>query len=108
VNFTTYQLLAHPRILLPEEIRLSVFALGLTEEAGEVAGKVKKLYRDKNGIVDDEFIKAVAKELSDVLFYVRGVGECLGLTLEEIAQIGIDKLDDREKRGVLQGEGDDR
>lgn len=100
--------MAHPRILLPEEIRLSVFTLGLTEEAGEVAGKVKKLYRDKNGIIDKNFVEDVGKELSDVLFYIRGVGECLGLTLEEIAQIGIEKLDDREKRGVIHGSGDNR
>ena len=37
--------------------------LGLTNEAGEVAGKVKKIFRDKNGVIGEEDRQALKGEL---------------------------------------------
>ena len=38
--------------------------LGLAEESGELLGKFKKLYRDANGIMTEEF-RAVFKKLKE-------------------------------------------
>lgn len=51
--------------LLPTSDNLNYLALGLASEAGEFAGKAKKLIRD--GEFDG---KAAMKELGDVLWYV--------------------------------------
>jgi NTP pyrophosphatase (non-canonical NTP hydrolase) len=48
------------------------------------------------------------KELGDVLWYVANLASDLGLDLDDIATKNIDKLRDRERRDVLQGDGDDR
>ena len=82
--------------------------LGLTGEAGEVADKVKKLIRDRGGVVDQQFTEDVALELGDVLWYVAQLATELGLTLEQVASANLGKLQSRSQRGTLQGEGDHR
>lgn len=78
--------------------------LGLAEEAGEVAGKVAKAIR-KGVEVDREALK---KELGDVLWQLAAVATTYDFDLEEIALANLDKLNDRNARGVIVGSGDDR
>jgi len=82
--------------------------LGLSDEGGEVLGKFKKLLRDKDGKLSDEDKKEIAKELGDILWYVNSVSHLLGYSLEQVAQMNIDKLASRKDRGVLHGSGDNR
>lgn len=82
--------------------------LGLTNEAGEVSGKIKKIFRDKAGIIGDADRLALTAELGDVLWYLAQVSTELGLSLDEIAEHNIAKLLDRQRRGKIQGEGDER
>ena len=83
-------------------------ALGLCGESGEVAEKLKKILRDKDGKIEDSDREAIAKELSDVMWYLNAMAFELGYSLHDIAEIGIKKLTDRHRRGVLHGSGDDR
>jgi len=83
-------------------------ALGLTGEAGEVAEKVKKLIRDNNGIITDEFREDMKRELGDVLWYINALAHELRLELDEIASVNLEKLLSRKKRCKIQGSGDDR
>jgi len=80
------------------------YALGLMGEAGEVAEKVKKIYRDKLPV--DKV--AIAREIGDVLWYAARLADVLGVSFDEVAQLNITKLVDREMRGVLHGSGDNR
>lgn len=82
--------------------------LGLTNEAGEVAGKIKKIFRDKGGLISPADREALKAELGDVLWYLAQVATELGLSLDEIAAANIAKLLDRQARGKIQGDGDDR
>ena len=82
--------------------------LGLTNEAGEVAGKIKKVFRDKGGLISPADREALKAELGDVLWYLAQVATELGLSLDEIAAANIAKLLDRQARGKIQGDGDDR
>ena len=82
--------------------------LGLTNEAGEVAGKIKKIFRDRNGQISEEDRQALKKELGDVLWYLTQICTELDLTLAEVAEANIVKLFSRLERGTIRGEGDER
>ena len=66
--------------------------------------KVKKKIRDRNKISAEEIVK----ELGDVLFYVTALANYFGDNLAIVMEKNVAKLDDREKRGTLQGSGDNR
>jgi len=89
-------------------LRVSYSALGLAGEAGEYAGKVKKLIRDGCGEETPESRLKLIDELGDVLWYVAACASELNVTLSDVAQRNIDKLRDRDERGVLGGSGDSR
>ncbi|MBI3538309.1 MAG: nucleoside triphosphate pyrophosphohydrolase family protein [Chloroflexi bacterium] len=82
--------------------------LGLANEAGEVAGKVKKIFRDKGGVISDEDRDALKQELGDVLWYFAQICTELNLTLEEVAEANLEKLFSRLERGQIRGSGDKR
>jgi NTP pyrophosphatase (non-canonical NTP hydrolase) len=82
--------------------------LGLANEAGEVAGKVKKIFRDKGGQIGPADRDALCGELGDVLWYLTQICTDLGLTLDEVAERNLEKLAGRLERGTLRGEGDER
>lgn len=82
--------------------------LGLTGEAGETADKIKKILRDKDGVVSDEDREAIKKELGDTLWYLASIARYLNLSLSEVAVGNIEKLESRYQRNKLHGEGDER
>lgn len=83
--------------------------LALAEEAGEVAGKVAKFVRKSRTEVDFVALRtAVGKELGDVAYQLSESARQFGFTLQEIIDMNVAKLSDRQERGVLVGEGDDR
>ena len=82
--------------------------LGLVEEAGEVAEKIKKIIRDNNGIVSKKKKAEIAKELGDVLWYLSQLASEAGFGLDEVAKLNIEKLKSRAERGKLEGSGDNR
>jgi NTP pyrophosphatase (non-canonical NTP hydrolase) len=84
------------------------WVLGINGEAGEVAEKVKKIIRDKNGKVTSEDKLELSKEIGDVLWYLAVLARHLGIPLDTIAQQNLEKLQSRKQRGVLGGSGDNR
>ena len=83
-------------------------ALGITGEAGEISDKVKKIFRDKGGVISDQDREALVKECGDVLWYLSALADELGTSLEAIAITNIEKLSSRQQRGMIGGEGDNR
>ena len=103
LTFDDYQIQAWFTNIYPNEHMEFCLVAGLCSEAGEVAGKVKKLYRDT--ISDRE---AVLAELGDTLWYIACLALHYGSSLEMIARSNLVKLQSRAHRGVLKGSGDDR
>ena len=104
-----YENLAGQTAIFPEEKALEFLALGMTSEAGEVAGKVKKLIRDGEDVEGFEMKKlAIASEIGDVLWYCAMMAKEVGVPLNDIMKENLKKLHGRKERGTLQGSGDER
>jgi len=109
MNFTEYQTKSRKTARYPAIGHAVIYpTLGLVNEAGEVAGKVKKVFRDKGGVIGETEREALKSELGDVLWYLAQVCTELGLTLDEVAEHNIAKLYDRLERGTIKGDGDNR
>ena len=104
-----YEMKAGQTAIFPKYKALEYLALGLTSEAGEVAGKVKKLIRDGEDVEGFELKKiAIASEIGDVLWYCAMMAKEVGVPLNTIMQENLRKLHGRKERGTLQGSGDER
>ena len=68
-------------------------ALGLAGETGEVMEKLKE---------------DLKKELGDVLWYLAVFADHLDIKLQDIADLNLQKLADRQRRNKLSGSGDNR
>jgi NTP pyrophosphatase (non-canonical NTP hydrolase) len=108
-DFSAYQLAAaRTAATITTDHPIVYPTLGLANEAGEVAGKVKKIFRDRQGVVTDADREALTMELGDVLWYLSELCTRLGIRLEDVAERNIAKLADRAARGVIHGDGDQR
>lgn len=109
MDFKEYQKKSRKTAVYPEADNNFIYpTLGLAGESGEVAEKIKKVIRDKGGVIDEETKKEIEKELGDVLWYVSQIASELGLDLNNVAEKNIEKLYSRMDRGVLNGNGDNR
>ncbi len=110
MTFDEYQKIAlttaknHPDPLMDK----TIWAMGVSGEAGEVIEAWKKIVAYKDGVISDDDKANLKKELGDVVWYIAVFAESLGLTLEEVMQTNVKKLADRKKRGVIMGKGDNR
>jgi len=75
--------------------RMGIYALGLAGEAGEVADIVKK-YLGHGHELDQ---KALVLELGDVLWYIAGLAQLLGVNLAVVGGKNIEKLNKRYPTG---------
>lgn len=82
--------------------------LGLSGEAGEVADKVKKVLRDKNGVFDEDTKEELKKETGDCIWYCAALLRDLGFTMEEACITNLEKLRSRQERNMISGSGDNR
>lgn len=109
MDFTEYQADAARTAIYPRDQAIVYPALGLASEAGEVAGKVKKVLRDKGGDFTDLATReAIAAELGDVLWYLAVLARDLGFSLDQLAFGNVAKLRARQILGTLGGDGDHR
>ena len=96
--------------------------VALGEEVGEVMGKIAKFGR-KNNLTVAQVVAAIAspqtsqvealradvmKEMGDVLWQWAVLAHELGFSAFDVATGNLIKLQDRQGRGVLNGEGDNR
>lgn len=90
------------------QMNQTIWALGIVGESGEVIEKWKKIVAYKNGVITDEDRRELQKELGDILWYISMFADGLGITLEDIAQLNLQKLASRKTRNVIKGAGDNR
>lgn len=107
MQLNEYQLRAHTTAGKECEA-LQYLGLALCGEAGEVAEKIKKIIRDQNGKIYHTDVDAITLELGDVLWYLSVMAAKLGISLEKVAALNLDKINNRLKHGTLHGSGDNR
>ena len=101
----------------------SYMFLNLVGEVGEFASKVAKALRKETGMMDGpnfyyykyqdegmpsakELSSELKKEAGDILWQLSGLCSVLGWSLEDIAQMNLDKLAARKAAGTIDGNGD--
>ena len=109
---------------MPSSENFSYMFLNLVGEVGEFASKVAKAIRKDEMLIggldhNDLFYKVpeeryedvdneLKKEAGDILWQLSGLCDVMGWSLEEVAQMNLEKLASRKQRGVIDGSGDDR
>ena len=109
---------------MPSSENFSYMFLNLVGEVGELASKVAKhIRKEKATIVENEFVlecesieelvrandplyEELKKEAGDILWQLSGVCTIFGWSLEEVAQMNLDKLAARKAVGTIDGNGD--
>lgn len=110
MEFDEYQSQAEETAIFPDELPDFVetgqvyTVLGAAGETGEIQEKLKKAIRED----DPSYITDMRDEVGDVLWYLSQVCEEFGWSMSDIADDNLAKLQDRQERGQLTGEGDDR
>lgn len=108
MDMNEYQQQAMATAVYPRDMRIVYPALGLAGETGEVAEKVKKEIRDRAGAFGEATRAQIALELGDVMWYVAAMARDMGLTLEDIARMNLEKIRSRQERDMIHGQGDNR
>jgi NTP pyrophosphatase (non-canonical NTP hydrolase) len=109
MEFKEYQEKAKQTAIYPKTEPSWIYpALGLAGETGEIFEKLKKSLRDEKGILTQEKLELLKKEIGDVLWYLSTLSTELNLNFDEIAEENIKKLFSRKERDVLKGNGDSR
>mgnify|MGYP003648999561 FL=1 len=105
MNMNEYQRRASLTAIYPKEKAFEYLAAGLAAEAGEVSSIVSKWIRGDRGTIPN---LKMQKELGDVLWFVSEMSKMIGTNLSMVAETNLKKLEDRQQRHVLQGDGDER
>jgi NTP pyrophosphatase (non-canonical NTP hydrolase) len=106
MEFSMYQRQAITTAVYHPEFRVIYPVVGLANEAGEALGKVKKVLRRDHTI--DAVRERLIDELGDCLWYIAVSANDLDISLDDVAQRNLDKLQDRKARGMIRGDGDNR
>jgi NTP pyrophosphatase (non-canonical NTP hydrolase) len=107
---------------MPSCDNFSYMMLNLVGEVGELASKIAKMQRSgwmnfsKDRDIEPQmsfaewadFSDELMKEAGDILWQLTGLCKVMGWTLEDVAKGNLEKLASRAKRGVIDGNGDNR
>ena len=102
-EFNKYQQLAHNGRYIPLRWGWLIASLACALKQ-EVADKIAKYYRG-DGDLD---VEGLQKELGDVLWFIAELSTHLDIELEDVAQMNINKLQERMRNNTIKGSGDNR
>ena len=92
----------------PADKGLEYLSLGLAGEVGEITSIIAKAIRDNNGKFTEEKKEKLFFEIGDAAYFIAALAYELGFKFEDVLVANNKKLADRQKRGVLGGDGDNR
>jgi len=86
----------------------SFWGLSLFLEIGMILDRIKKMFRDNKGKMNLRTRFSIEYHMSKILSLVVELSNDLNVRLETVMRLNIKKLKDRENRGVIHGDGDNR
>ena len=110
------------RTCMPTSENITYMLLNLMGEVGEFSSKVAKHVRKGKMTISWCNLKwkkmtaqevrhheaELKKEAGDILWQLSGLCQVMGWRLEDVAELNLDKLADRQERDQIDGEGDNR
>ena len=113
---------------LPTCNNIAYMSMNLCGEVGELLSKIAKAIRkgklfigtsdrDENGErimtqtlhgVTEQEMNDIKKECGDVMWQMAGLCSVLGFSLEDVCRQNLEKLQSRQQRGLIDGDGDNR
>jgi len=109
MTFNDYQTETNKTAIYPDRGHNFVYpVLGMMGESGEVAEKIKKVWRDKNNVISDTDKLEIKKEMGDVLWYLSQLATELQIDFDDVANTNVLKIQSRLERNKLNGDGDNR
>jgi NTP pyrophosphatase (non-canonical NTP hydrolase) len=103
-----YQKWTERTAIYPTKESLYYTSLGLAGECGEVCNQVKKVIRDDAGVLTEERRQKLIDELGDLGWYFARFAAALNVSLSEVLERNMKKLESRLERNQLKGSGDNR
>lgn len=85
--------------------RMMFLTMGIAGETGELAECIKKHVRSGG---EYEYLDQARYELGDIMWYHARMAELLDYSLSYVAECNLKKLEDRDERDQIHGDGDDR
>lgn len=82
--------------------------LAVVRESSAMAGFVKKAIRDNDGYLKEEARSGIMLSLYKTIWLMDRIADHWGSSRHIVMNKNLNKLADRQKRGVLQGSGDNR
>lgn len=73
----------------------------------KVAQMWKSIFEGIDTLTDEER-EEIKKEVGDCCWQIAGLCRVMGWSLDDVMQANLDKLSSRQKRGVIDGNGDNR
>jgi NTP pyrophosphatase (non-canonical NTP hydrolase) len=104
IGFKEYADWVEGKIITSPEERLQENFYGLVEELGEVSSILKRYIRDGTPIDTNK----LTLELGDTQFYLTSLGNSLNISLVDVIEKNVQKLDSRQARNKIKGSGDNR
>ena len=103
MDFETYKISTRSTAVYPKDREEEYLLIGLANEVGEVLGKYKKQVRG-----DGSKYKEIRAELGDVMWYMARIFDMYDMSMIEVLHENYIKLEDRKRRDVIKGDGDNR
>lgn len=109
MNFDEYQAwtvktVQHNDEPTPLAAELMYLGLGLAGEFGEVANQVKKIHRDDEGVLTGDRRAKILEEAGDGLWYLARVLSVCGISLTEVMDENVAKLERRLANDTIKGD----
>ena len=96
MTFTDFQKEARKYLTYPDMGNHVVIpSLGIAGESGEVVERIKKVCRDKNGVLSDDDKNYVARQLGDLIGYVAALASEITADLDDVAEGQLELLKKR-------------